>query len=207
MIQKSPKFLIATHNPGKISYFKHAFANTAFNPISLSDCGISTIAQETGTTLLENATIKATTYGKLSGMVTLSDDSGLFIDALDGLPGVNSAEYGGKDLTDDQRIAYLLKKLEQVPVHQRTAHFISVIALYFPNGECHTYTGRLDGIIIDTPKGQKIPKLPYRQVFYIPQVGKTLDELGLHSGYEKHRSQALEQAVSALHTYFNLLEN
>lgn len=198
---KSTKILLATHNPGKLAYFKQATADLPFTFISLADCQISTVAQETGTTLKENALIKATLYGQLSGLITIADDSGLFIDALNGNPGVNTAEYGGKNLSDQERIAYLLERLKDIPDAQRTAHFKSVIALYFPDKTASTHEGILHGIITHSPRGNPVAKLPFRQLFLIPELNKTLDELGLHSNYERHRATAFAQAINRIQAY------
>ena len=198
---KSTKILIATHNPGKLAYFKQASTHLPFTFVSLADCGITTVAQETGTTLEENARIKATLYGQLSGLITLADDSGLFVDALNGDPGVNTAEYGGKNLSDQERIAYLLEQLKDIPDAQRTAQFKSVIALYFPDGVSSIHKGILHGTITRDPRGKPVAKLPFRQLFLIPSLYKTLDELGLHSNYEKHRATAFAQAVEHIKQY------
>jgi len=197
---KSIKILIATHNPGKLAYFRQASANLGFTFMSLSDCSISTVAQETGTTLQENALIKATFYGTLSGLITIADDSGLFIDALNGNPGVNTAEYGGTHLTDQERIQYLLEQLKDIPDEQRTAQFKSVIAVYFPDGSTSIHEGIRHGSITRDPRGKPVAKLPFRQLFLIPELHKTLDELGLHSNYEKHRATAFAQAIEHIST-------
>ena len=198
---KSTKILLATHNPGKLAYFRHAGRGLPFTFLSLADCNITAVAEETGSSLEENATIKAHFYSNLSGLIALADDSGLFIDALAGGPGVTTAEYGGKHLGDDERIEYLLAQLTQVPDHARTARFKSVIAVAFPNGTTHLHHGLLEGIIAREARGTPTPKLPFRRLFLIPAFNKTLDELGLHSDYEKHRAAAFHKAIESVLRY------
>ena len=109
------KILIATHNGGKLREFSSMFARTPVELISLSDVGIDVDVDETGATYAENATLKAVTYAKLSGLPTLADDSGLEVDGLDGEPGLRSARYAGEHANDDDRIAFLLQKLNNIP--------------------------------------------------------------------------------------------
>ena len=89
------KILIATHNAGKLREFSSVFAGTPFELVALSDVGIDVDVDETGDTYAENATLKAVTYARLSGLPTLADDSGLEVDGLDGEPGVLSAPIRG----------------------------------------------------------------------------------------------------------------
>ncbi|MYE53645.1 MAG: non-canonical purine NTP pyrophosphatase, partial [Chloroflexi bacterium] len=105
------KLLIATHNAGKLAELRDLLSDVPYTLISLTDVGIELDVDETGQTLEENAALKATTYAQLAGLLTLADDSGLEVDALDGAPGVHSARYAGPDATDDDRIAKLLDNL------------------------------------------------------------------------------------------------
>ena len=89
-----PKLLIATGNPGKMREYRELLSGIPFQLISLFDVGITDEVEETGTTFHENAALKTNGYAALSGLLTLADDSGLEVDALDGAPGVYSARYG-----------------------------------------------------------------------------------------------------------------
>ena len=88
-----PKLLIATRNQGKMREYQHLFRELPFQLLPLEDLGIDAEVEETGQTFLENAWLKANTYASLSGLLTLSDDSGLEVDALGGDPGIHSARY------------------------------------------------------------------------------------------------------------------
>ena len=96
--------LIATGNPGKVREFTELLDGLPFKLVSLSNAGITDTVEETGVTFEENAILKARHYAACSGILTLADDSGLVVDALDGRPGVLSARYGGEELSDSQRV-------------------------------------------------------------------------------------------------------
>lgn len=126
------KLLVATHNKGKLAEYRRLLEDIPFEWLTLSDVGIDAEVDETGTTFEQNAELKAAQYSQMTGLLTLADDSGLEVDAIEGRPGVYSARYGGPGLDDAGRRHYLLKELEGVPFEQRTARFICVIALYVP---------------------------------------------------------------------------
>ena len=145
-----PKLLIATHNPGKVREYRALLGDVPFELSSLSDLGISEEVDETGDTFEDNARLKAQAYTAASGLLTLADDSGLEVDALDGAPGVRSARYGedtvdkagAKNLSDPDRVTLLLRNLDGVPWDRRTARFRCVIAVANPHtpkqSEAHT---------------------------------------------------------------------
>ena len=157
-----PKLLIATGNPGKMREYRELLAGVPFQLVSLSDVGITDEVEETGSTFHENAALKTNGYAALSGLLTLADDSGLEVDALDGAPGVYSARYGelpstpayepaltppyeggaggvvpagtgpNGKMTDEDRVNLLLRNMEEVPWERRTARFRCVIAVGRP---------------------------------------------------------------------------
>ena len=160
-----PKLLIATGNPGKMREYRELLSGIPFQLVSLLDVGITDEVEETGTTFHENAALKTNGYAALSGLLTLADDSGLEVDALDGAPGVYSARYGelpslsppyegaaggvvptgtGPDgkMTDEDRVSLLLRNMEEVPWKRRTARFLCVIAVGRPG------QGETEGISI-----------------------------------------------------------
>ncbi len=145
------KLLVATHNQGKLAEYRTLLVAWPLEFVSLSDVGIEHDVEETGETFEANAQLKAEQYGAMTGLLTLADDSGLAVDALDGRPGVYSARYGTPDLDDAGRRHLLLKELEGVPREQRTAHFICVIALHDPRQPdkkvTHFVAGQCDGHI------------------------------------------------------------
>lgn len=145
------KLLVATQNKGKVREYQRMLANLdAVEVVGLDDIGLSKMdVEETGTTFEANAILKAKTYGQASNLLTLADDSGLVVDALDGRPGVYSARYGSPDLDDAGRRARLLSELAHIPDAQRTARFVCVIAVHDPKtGQTHTVRGTSEGHIL-----------------------------------------------------------
>lgn len=191
------KLLIATRNRGKLRELKSLLAGVPFTLVSLDDVGVAEDVAETGATLEENAILKATTYARLSGLPTLADDSGLEVDALGGEPGPRSSRYAGEGATDAQRIAFLLKKLENIPEESWTARFRCVIAIAWPSEQVELYTGECHGRITRHPRGTN--GFGYDPVFFLPQYGRTMAEL---SAEEKdrisHRGAAARKAAAAL---------
>ena len=123
----------------------------------------------------ENALLKAQAFCQASGLLTLADDSGLEVDALDGAPGIYSARFGGPGLDDVGRYRLLLLKLEGVPDAQRTARFRCVIAVVWPDGREETVAGVCEGRIIHAPRGEN--GFGYDPVFFVNEQGHTMAEL------------------------------
>lgn len=147
------ELLVATHNPGKLREYQALLPE--YTVIGLNDLGLGTFeVQETAETFAENAALKAVQYARASGRITLSDDSGLCVDMLDGAPGVHSARYGGDDLDDAGRRAYLLAQMQHIPEGQRTARFVCVIALHDPRtGQTYAVEGTCEGHILTEERG------------------------------------------------------
>src|SRR5688572_8763694 len=123
------ELLLASQNPGKLDEMKALIAGLPFRVLGPHDLGITEAPEETGTTFLENAILKARHYAGRSGLLTVADDSGLSVDALDGGPGLFSSRFGGEGATDDDRNRLLIKKLQGVPRDRRTARFTSAVAV------------------------------------------------------------------------------
>lgn len=190
-----PNLLIATRNPGKLREFAQIFADLDLALCSLDDLGIDTEVAETGTTFEENARLKAEAYMRLSGLPTLSDDSGLEVAALNGAPGVFSARYGG--VTGSAQLAYLLHQLAGVPLPERSARFVCVIALAHPDGVTACTEGSLPGLIALEPRGTG--GFGYDPVFLLPETGQTLAELPpAHKNAISHRAVAARKAREVL---------
>ncbi|MCA9969083.1 MAG: non-canonical purine NTP pyrophosphatase, partial [Anaerolineales bacterium] len=168
--------LVATHNQGKVAEFAEMLADMDVAWLSLDDVGVTEDVPETGATFRENALLKAEAYARMTGLLTLADDSGLEVDALDGAPGVLTARYGGPGLTHAQRYERLLQNLAGVPAARRTARFRCVIALVGPDG---TLLGEAEG----TCEGQIAPApagtggFGYDPVFWLPDRGRTMAQL------------------------------
>ena len=191
------KLLIATSNPGKVREYEILLAKHAVTLCSLTDVGLDSMhVDEDATTLVENASIKARAYADASGLIALADDTGLFVDALAGAPGVYPARYGGLDLTMQQRRQKLLNELGDTPVEQRTARFKCVIALARPQAEhIATVSGTCEGrIAFSEDEGGS--GFGYDSIF-IPEGHKqswsrvSLDEKNRIS----HRGQAVQKII------------
>ena len=194
---KSQKLLVATGNPGKLREVSSILQGMPFDVMSLEDVGVSMTVEETGTTFVDNAILKAEAYCASAGMLTLADDSGLVVDALGGRPGVLSARYGGEGLTDEQRVELLLREMADVPWEKRTARFRCVIALAWPEGRLETVEGVVEGIIQYEPEGTN--GFGYDPVFHLPEWGSTMAQLATPDKNRiSHRGQAVRKAAKLL---------
>jgi XTP/dITP diphosphohydrolase len=172
---KLNELLIASRNAHKVHELAQILMGVPVVLRSLADQGISEEVEETGATYSENATLKATTYARLSGMLSLADDSGLEVDYLGGEPGLRSARYAGEGASNQDRIAKLLRNLQGVRWERRAARFVCVIAVAGPGGPPVLFRGTCDGIIALAPTGEG--GFGYDPVFYMPEFGCTLAEL------------------------------
>ena len=147
-------FLIATHNMKKREELHRILSPLGINVFIDSEKGISlSDVEETGETFEENALLKARSGCKESGLPCIADDSGLMVDALDGRPGVYSARYMGEETPYSEKMAGLVNELQGVPDEKRTARFVSVAALVFPDGREYTVKGTCEGTIGYEPMG------------------------------------------------------
>lgn len=188
------KIAIATNNPNKLREIRAILGGFFDEALSLSDLGIDIDIEETGTTLTENALIKARTIRDLTGLPALADDSGLMVDALYGAPGVYSARYAGEEHDDKKNNALLLKNLEGKP---RDAKFCSVIALCYPDGRELTAEGSVRGVILEEERGTG--GFGYDPLFFSPELGKTFAEATPEQKNSvSHRSRALRAMLKLL---------
>jgi XTP/dITP diphosphohydrolase len=192
-----PKLLVATTNRGKLREYYQLLKGLPFELVSPADEGIDISVDEKRETFEENARLKAVTYSRLSSLVTLADDSGLEVDALDGGPGVISARFAGEQASDKDRIEHLLARLKDVPWEKRTAHFRCVIAIATPSGETELCDGECQGLVAFEPKGEN--GFGYDPVFYLPEFDKTIAELPLEiKNHVSHRGKAGRKAYIIL---------
>ncbi len=148
-------FLIATHNMKKREELHRILSPLGISVFLDFEKGIElSDVEETGETFRENALLKARSGCKESGMPCIADDSGLVVDALDGRPGVYSARYMGESTPYSEKMAGLIKELEGVLDEKRTARFVSVAAVCFPDGREYTVEGKCEGKIGYEPKGE-----------------------------------------------------
>ena len=192
-----PKLLLATTNQGKLREYCHLLKGLPFEIVIPADEGIDITVDEKKETFEENARLKAVTYSRLSGLVTLADDSGLEVDALGGGPGIVSARFAGEQASDKDRIEHLLARLKDVPWGKRTARFRCVIAVATPEGETELCDGECQGLVAFEPKGEN--GFGYDPVFYLPEFGKTIAELPLETkNHVSHRGKAARKAYIIL---------
>ncbi|MGQ9717680.1 MAG: RdgB/HAM1 family non-canonical purine NTP pyrophosphatase [Anaerolineae bacterium] len=191
----SRELLIVTDNPGKKREYLALMAPLPVPIRFPSDLGYRIDVREDGTTYLENAARKARAGVQVSGLLSLADDSGLEVDALEGAPGVRSARYTSG--SDADRIAALLARLEGIPWERRTARFRCVIAIATPDGDLYTTEGTCEGVIATAPAGTG--GFGYDPVFYLPEFGCTMAQLPLEvKNRISHRARAVEAALPIL---------
>jgi XTP/dITP diphosphohydrolase len=190
--------LVATHNRGKVAEFAEMLADLEVNWVGLDDVGISQDVAETGQTFQANAELKALAYAAQTGLLTLADDSGLEVDALEGQPGVYTARYGGAGLSHQERYQLLLRNLADVPEAERAARFRCVIALARPEGlVVGTAVGVCEGRIAFEPAGSG--GFGYDPVFFLPDRNLTMAQLPSAVKHQiSHRGRALRAILPLL---------
>ena len=148
------RLLIGTYNNGKIAELRELLDGLPVTLFGLGDFDAIPDVDETGTTFIENAALKASAYAKQTGLWALSDDSGLEVDALEGLPGVLSARYAGEGASDSDRIEKLLSEMGSAAAGDRTARFVCAMAVADPDGRITFVTeGVCEGAIAEHPRG------------------------------------------------------
>ena len=188
------KLVIATKNAGKVQEIVDALADLPFEVVSLQDYPDAPEVEETGASFAENAILKAVAYADFTGELTLADDSGLEVDALDGAPGVFSSRYAP---TVPQRNAKLLDAMKDVPDERRAARFRCVVAIVDPGGTARTCEDSVEGVVSREPAGTG--GFGYDPIFYIPSLGKSMAELSFaEKNVISHRGKALKKARKLL---------
>ncbi len=192
--------LLATTNPHKIEEYRAIFADLPFHLLSLSDIALDMDVEETGTTFRQNAELKALAYARASKLLALADDSGIEIDALGGVPGVYSARFLRPDASYEERFQYILERLRNMPLAQRTARFRCVISIAEPSGYCQSVDGTIEGFIADAPRGTH--GFGYDPLFLVPEFGKTTAELPSAVKHRiSHRGRAAAHARTLLEAW------
>ena len=184
------KIIFATGNKAKLREVREIVADLGIEVVSMKDAGIDVEIIEDGKTFAENALIKARTVCAACGEVTMSDDSGLVIDALNGEPGILSARYMGEDTSYHVKNMNLVGRLEGVPEKDRTARFVCAIACVFPDGRELTCQETFEGIVGKKKKGEN--GFGYDPIFYLPEKGCYSAELAPEEkNAVSHRGKAL----------------
>lgn len=194
MMNRPPiQLLIATNNAGKRRELQALLADLPLQLILPAEIGLDLHPSEEGQNYADNARHKAVTFARASGLLSLADDSGLEVDALDGAPGLHSARYHPRPGAGDaERRALLLENLRPHP-RPWTARFRAVIALAEPNGETHLAEGICEGEIIPEERGEN--GFGYDPIFLLRNVGRTMAELSME---EKNRLSHRARAIQAL---------
>lgn len=192
------KIILSSGNKHKIVEIKDILKDLPFEVISKNDLGYEDFdVDEDGTTLEENAFKKAIELHKLTNGIVIADDTGLFVDALDGEPGVYSARYAGEPTSDKNNRELLLKKLQNVPYENRTAYFKTVIAIIYEDGSKASAEGKVNGIIGFEEKGQN--GFGYDSLFIVENTGKTFAEMTEDEKNKiSHRARALQNLKKSL---------
>ena len=181
-------FILASNNKDKVKEVKEILKG--YDIISMKEAGIDVDIEENGTTFEENALIKARAIMKLTGQITMADDSGLEIDYLNKAPGVYSARFMGHDTSYDIKNKALIQKLEGVKGSDRSGRFVCAIAVCFPDGREIVKRGTMEGLIAEEIKGDN--GFGYDPIVYLPEYGKTSGELAPEEKNKiSHRGKAL----------------
>lgn len=192
------KVVIATGNPGKAKEFQEFLAPYKIKVETLLDHPEVGDIPETGTTFVENATIKATEAAKILHLPVIADDSGLEVDALNGAPGIYSARYAGLEKDDAANRRKLLSDLAAVPEEKRQGRFICVLVVANGQGEkVAEFQGTLEGIILTNEQGNN--GFGYDSLFYVPKFNQTTAEMTTEEkGKISHRGRAMQKLQKAL---------
>jgi XTP/dITP diphosphohydrolase len=194
------KLLVATHNRGKLAEIKELMRKLPITLVDLTNFPQITPIEESGKTFVENASLKAAGYANATNLLTLADDSGLMVDALDGAPGIHSARYAGENASDAQRTEKLLNALIDVPETERSAQFVSAVAIADSRGRIiNISVGKCMGQIAFKPAGQR--GFGYDPIFIPEGFSQTFGQLeSAIKNRISHRAQALSKAVGFLRT-------
>ena len=169
------QLLVATTNPGKLREIRTLMSRVPLELVSLADIAPISEPEETGTTFEENARLKARYYAERSGLLTVAEDSGLVIDALDGDPGVRSARFLRPDASYPERFAEIFRRLDERPEEPRTARFVAALACSDHGRVIYETTGVVEGEVANPPRGGG--GFGYDPIFYYTPYRRTLAEV------------------------------
>ena len=190
-----PTLLVGTTSAGKIRELRQLLADLPARVVFPSDIGLDMDPEEGETSFAANAKIKARAYRRASGLLTLAEDSGFTVDAMNGEPGVISARWGGSDYTVKNQL--ILDHLAGVPNEQRGCGYVTVLGIATPDGRIFQRTGTCRGLVTEAPAGTG--GFGYDPIFYDPALGKTMAQM---EPEEKdaisHRGRAVRKALPLL---------
>lgn len=182
------RLVVATTNPDKTREVAAILDGIPFELTTLAAFPSMTAPEETGRTFAENARLKATCYAAATGELTVAEDSGLEIDALPGVPGVESARFGGIDSTYPQKFALIYERLRKQNAHDSPARFVCALCLVFGSQILFETEGTIEGRIAPQPAGAG--GFGYDPIFFYPPFGKTLAEAADRKSAVSHRGVA-----------------
>ena len=186
------KIIFATSNQGKMDEIRMIMKDCPLPIVSLKEAGIDADIEENGKTFEENAIIKAETIMKLTGCLTLADDSGLEVDYINKEPGVLSARYLGYDTPYDIKNQSIIDRLKDAKGEERSARFVCAIAASFPDGTNITTRGTIEGRIGYEEVGDN--GFGYDPIMYVPEYDKTPAQMDSEFKNKiSHRGKALRQ--------------
>lgn len=172
------KIVFATTNPGKFAMVKEIFTHNGIELLSPLDFNVKVAVEETGTTLEQNAQLKAEGYLKVlpEDCIVIGDDTGIEIDALGGAPGIKVRRWKGYEMEDEEIITHCLGLLKDVPVGERGAQFRTVLAVASHGSPTKYFDGILRGEILEKPLSLRSKGMPFWPIFYIPELKMSLGE-------------------------------
>ncbi len=198
--------LVATTNAGKFAEVRAFLSKLPLRIVPLSDLRDPPAVVEDGATFEANALKKARILAEHSGLLTLADDSGLEVDALNGAPGIYSARYAGENGNDEKNNEKLLRELEAIPEEQRTARFVCALALCAPKSHCKrvwTVRESCEGRIAFALKGSH--GFGYDPLFFYPPFGRTFGEIEREvKANVSHRGRALKKVAEIMPSLVDL---
>lgn len=191
------KLIFATGNKDKMKEIRAILADTDYEIVSMKEEGIDIDIVEDGTTFEENALIKARAIAKVTGCLTLADDSGLVIDYINGEPGIYSARYMGENTDYTTKNNNLISRLADAKGEERSARFVCAIAAVFPDGREEVVRGVMEGQIGYEIAGEN--GFGFDPIFYLPEYGCTSAQLSPEDKNAiSHRGNALRMMREVL---------
>ncbi|ONF96362.1 RdgB/HAM1 family non-canonical purine NTP pyrophosphatase [Sphingomonas jeddahensis] len=190
------KLVIASHNPGKVREIAALLEGHGLDVVSAAELDLPE-PEETGTTFVMNAELKARVAADLSGLPALADDSGMCVEALGGDPGIFSARWAGERKDFGAAMRLVQDKVDAIDGASRDAHFVCALALAWPDGHVEWFEGRVDGTLVWPPRGDK--GFGYDPMFLPEGRDQTFGEMDQDEKHAiSHRADAFRQLVAAV---------